>query len=122
MKKERFIGYLEHMRDIAAEQYYSEDVEEVVELLDEIIKKAEQLDEPLPQVTPVYPTYPEPWWQKPWITTYTSDSISWNPKDNPINFELDITDSISYNCKIPEPNQWSVEKDSKLPSNWKIIK
>lgn len=123
MKKERFIGYLEHMRDIAAEQYYSEDAEEIVDLLNEIIEKAEQLDEPM-QTSPSIPyTPPQPWWDpyKPYVT-WTTDTIDWNPKSWSVDFDVDITDSICYNSKLPNPNEWSVKKDSKLPNNWKIIK
>lgn len=111
MKKAEFIGYLMALDDMA-------DSDEERRIIQCILKRAQQLEEPVQSIPYTPPSNPwDPY--KPYITW--SDTITWD-SSNPINFELDITDSISYNCKIPEPNQWSVKKDPKLPSNWKIIK
>ena len=110
MKKERFIGYLEHMREIAKEHYYSEEVEEVVELLDEIIKKAEQLDEP---ITTTYPWYPYPY--QPWYYTTT-----WLDSTN--NIKLDNQSNVAYNIEYPDPNDWSVTYNEKTPHNFTVVK
>ena len=100
MKKERFLGYLDALMDMAEAYQFNED--QIPELIGDIRKKAEEL-ELVEHTIPYTPI--QPWWEKPYIT-WSSDSL----------------DSISYICKIPEPNEWSVEKNSKLPSNWKIIK
>lgn len=121
MKKERFLGYLDALMDMAEACQFNED--QIPELIGDIRKKAEELDEPI-ETLPTYPA--EPWWQKPWITYRTTTTgeptFTWSPQTWSIDFDVDITDSICYNSKLPNPNEWSVKKDSKLPSNWKIIK
>ena len=113
MKKERFLGYLDALMDMAEACQFNED--QIPELIGDIRKKAEELDEPI-ETLPIYPV--EPWWQKPWQKPWITYTTSWN--DNKI--ELDNQSNSAYNIKYPEPNDWSVTYDKKNPTNFTVVK
>ena len=80
----------------------------VVEALDEIIEKAEQLDESTTTTVPYCPTYP-------WITT-------WENTTDTYKINLDNQSNSAYNIEYPEPNDWSVTYDKKNPHNFTVVK
>ena len=118
MKKAEFIGYLYALKDLAVDDTFDDFDDGVEWVLDKIIERAQQLDEPM-QNSPTVP-YTPPWSQTvpypygPWIT-YTT---SWN--DNKT--ELDNNSNSAYNIKYPEPNDWSVTYDKKNPTNFTVVK
>jgi hypothetical protein len=114
MKKDRFLGYLDAVRELAADGFFS-DADGIVQAIDGIIEKAEQLDEPVQITYPTYPTYPTtPWspWPGTWITSNNTEL------DNPSEFE--------YNgIKIKKdplvgPNDWEVKCNT--APNFTVVK
>ena len=87
MNKQRFLGYLDHIREMAVDGFYS-DADGVVEALDEIIEKAEQLDESITTTVPYYPTYP-------WITT-------WENTTDTYKINLDNQSNSAYNIEYSD--------------------
>ena len=117
MKKSEFIGYLYALKDLAVDDTFDDFDDGVEWVLDKIIERAQQLEEPvtttIPYTPPYSPTVPWPPYG-PWIT-YTSNNSG---LDNPSEFE--------YNgIKIKKdplvgPNDWEVKCDT--TPNFTVVK
>jgi hypothetical protein len=87
MKKAEFIGYLYALKDLAVDDTFDDFDDGVEWILDKVIERAKQLDEPVTATAPSVPPV------QPYGPFYMS------------------TDSDLFNVKYPEPNEWKVNCD-----------